>query len=133
MSDCSGQGECFEQCCGCNKEPGEEFDVCIFACSIKYFREEACVHNCELKECHNFKICKEKRPEHILNNHGGMCVDCAMTIGKIKFLDQKGECPICLENKDMIQTTCENHRVCLKCWIKWSKKTCPLCRKGIFE
>jgi hypothetical protein len=141
MNGCSGKGECFEQTCGCKNEgEDQEFDVCDkFDCTIKYSRKDSCLHGCELKECHNYRFCGQKRPQYILNTHGDLCVDCTMMIGKIEFLDVKGDCPVCLEHKDIIQIPCENHRLCLKCWISWSNKTkqypltCPLCRKGIWE
>jgi hypothetical protein len=58
-------------------------------------------------------------------------------VGKIEFLDEKEECPICMEHKDMIQVSCGKHNVCLDCWKKMSKTEaplrCPLCRESIWK
>lgn len=138
--NCTGNGECFEQSCCHDNEQDSEVCVSEDRNHILYFsREDHCSHNCKLIECHNYRLCKQKRPQYLLTAHGGMCVDCAMMIGKIIFLDEKADCPVCLENKDMVQISCEKHRVCLQCWKRWSEKseqtplTCPLCRKGIWE
>jgi hypothetical protein len=85
-------------------------------------------------------MCEQKRPQNILDCHNGMCSDCAIMIGKIKFLDEKDDCPICMENKDMIEISCGNHKVCLDCWKQMSETpdrpiplTCPLCRESIWK
>ena len=153
MAQCTGLGECFIQCvCSCYDEecmiPSEictcghrdhekfiggdsEFDI--------YCKEE-CPYNCKLIECHNYKLCNKKLPQQELYCHNGMCSDCAINIGKIKFLETKDECPICMENKDMIEITCGKHKVCLDCWKQISETpdrpiplTCPLCRESIWK
>jgi len=69
-----------------------------------------------------------------------MCLDCAIMIGKIRFLDKKDDCPICIENKDMIEISCKKHTICLNCWIHMSEindrpyqLSCPLCRESIWK
>jgi hypothetical protein len=84
-------------------------------------------------------MCGQKRPQNILDAHNEMCIDCAMMIGKIKFLDEKDDCPICLIKKDMIEISCGKHKVCLDCWKNWSETstqiplTCPFCRNPIWK
>ena len=98
-----------------------------------------CSHNCGLVECYNYKICGQKRPQILLNSHNRMCIDCAILLGKIKSLDETGDCPMCLENKNMIEISCGKHKVCLECWKNWSNTstqtplTCPLCRESIWK
>lgn len=150
---CSGDGECLIQCgCSCYDEErdipltectcghrahirfiggNEEFDV--------YCRHMACSFNCQLIECHNFRICGKKYPQRILWAHNGMCVNCAVSLGKIKFLDESRECPICIEHKDAIEISCNKHTICLDCWKSMAFLTntyplrCPLCRESIWK
>lgn len=46
-------------------------------------------------------------------------------------------CPICLENINHKMTLICFHYLCHKCYKKWFtinlKKTCPLCRKKMFQ
>ena len=119
MSDCQGRGDCIIQ-----------------DDSITGYSNKPCPHNCQLVECHNFKICGEKRPQNILDCHRGMCFDCKLVYGKVKFLTEKEDCSICFINKDMVEIMC-GHTLCLDCWKEWSKKseapvTCPQCRKNIW-
>lgn len=142
MSSCKGYGECLEQCdcddtCTCEQRynttmigGNEEGEI--------YHRKE-CLHNCELVECHNFKLCGKMLPQWILNIRHGMCLDCVLSIGRIKFLNEKDDCPICLIHKDMIEISCGKHKVCVECWKNWSETskqcplTCPLCRESIWQ
>jgi hypothetical protein len=85
-------------------------------------------------------MCGQKRPQWLLDYDYGMCKDCAIMIGRIKFLDEKDDCPICMENKDMIEISCGKHKVCLDCWKQMSETpdrpsplTCPLCRESIWK
>lgn len=119
MTDCQGRGDCIIQ-----------------DDSITGYSNKPCPHNCQLVECHNFKICGEKRPQNILDCHRGMCFDCKLVYGKVTFLNEKEDCPICFLNKDMVEIMC-GHKLCLDCWKEWSKKseapvTCPQCRKNIW-
>jgi len=121
MSLCDGNGACIQQ-----------HDI------TQYYQTE-CIYNCQLIQCYNFRLCKQKRSQQILNCHNGMCLDCAIMIGKIGFLDKKDDCPICMENKDMIEISCK-HTICLNCWIHMSEinnrpypLSCPLCRKSIWN
>jgi hypothetical protein len=85
-------------------------------------------------------MCGQKRPQLLLDCDDGMCKDCAIMIGRIWFLDEKDDCPICLVNKDMIEISCGKHKVCLDCWKQMSETrdrpiplTCPLCRESIWK
>lgn len=149
MSSCNGRGSCIEQCC-CICYEYEECEVPSEICSCghrnhihlentEYCKKE-CLYKCQLVECHNFRLCGKKYPQQILDCHNDLCVDCAIMIGKINFLDEKEDCPICMENKDMIQISCGKHKVCLDCWKQMSEiedrpipLTCPLCRESIWK
>lgn len=143
-SNCEGRGDCIKQCsCDCYDE---ESNIPSEDCSCGHrnhsgYCNTECRHKCELIECHNYRICGEKRPQYILDCHNGMCIDCMLLIGKINFLNEKDDCPICTDNKDMIKISCGKHKVCLDCWKQWSQEnsnkesplTCPLCRESIWK
>ena len=154
MSSCSGWGSCIQQCC-CTCFEDEECEVPSEVCTCGHrdhpkiiggptecdlYCKNECPHNCELTECHNFRFCGLKQPKLVLDCHNGMCHHCAVMIGRIKFLDTEGECPICLETKDMIQVSCGKHNLCIDCWKQASETpgrpiplTCPLCRESIWK
>lgn len=150
MTDCKGDGSCFEQCC-CICFEDDECEVPSELCTCGH-REHAnnllegeycqyeCPHGCKLVECHNFRLCGKKEPQWFLNCYHGMCHQCTIMIGKIKFMDTKDDCPICMENKNMIEVCCGKHHVCLDCWLTLSNTkdspiplSCPLCRKSIWK
>jgi len=149
MSLCTGNGNCIYQCvCVCDSDMSHAACTCGHRfhnkmiggedeCNI-YCREQ-CKYQCVLVECHNFKLCKQKRPQWVLNSNKEMCIDCAIMIGKITFLNEIDDCPICFNHKDMIMINCEKHKVCIDCWKEWSDKciqppvTCPLCREPIWK
>lgn len=146
---CTGDGTCFNQCC-CICFEDEACEISSETCVCGHrdhtnllngeYCQEKCHHNCNLIECHNFRMCGVKEPHWLLNCNNGMCHECAVMIGRIKFLDIEDECPICLETKDMIQISCGKHNVCLDCWKKASATpdrpiplSCPLCRESIWK
>ena len=145
MVDCTGDGTCIQQCsCECYDEIDETTDKIHEVCTCGHREHNGncpnnCLHNCQVVECHNYRMCKQKRPQRILWCHNGMCIDCAVSIGKIKFLDIKDDCPICMENKEVVEITCRKHNICLECWKEWSISskqaplTCPLCRESIWK
>jgi hypothetical protein len=153
MPGCNGRGDCLKQCgCNCFEDSDCEIRSPICRCSHKnhitliggnsecyIYCKDTCPHMCTLVECYNYKMCGQKRPQNIIDSHNGMCMDCAILVGRIKFLDNKNECPICLIYKDMIEITCGKHTVCIECWKKWSEEstqsplTCPLCRQSIWK
>jgi hypothetical protein len=150
---CQGRGECISQCvCVCYED--EEFDIPSVVCSCGHrnhdkiiggdsecyiFCKTECPYNCQLVECHNFKLCGKKLPQQDLDCYKGMCSDCRINIGKIQFLGEKDDCPICIEHKELVKICCGKHSVCLTCWKEWSETsgqsplTCPLCREGIWK
>lgn len=134
MSTCTGSGECIQQCDD-NKVGRDMKDIKIMDGGSMSFWRGKCDHNCSLVECHNFKLCGQKRPQILLDRHNGMCIICAMSVGKVKFLNEKDDCEICSKNKDMI-TVCrhKNHKVCMDCRkLSFGSKStssiifCPLC------
>jgi hypothetical protein len=153
MSSCTGNGDCLKQCfCICFDDEECEIESEVCSCGHRdhpkliggntgcdIYCQSDCPYNCQLIECHNFSLCEQKLPQWVLNCRNGMCMHCSTMIGKIKFLNEKDDCPICLENKDMIQITCGKHNVCLDCWKKCSKMQketdlcCPLCRESIWK
>jgi hypothetical protein len=119
MSGCQGDGSCMTQV------------------TQTRYSNNSCPYKCQVIECHNFKMCGQKRPQRLLDCHNSMCMDCAINYGKLKFLSEKEDCPICFLNKDNIELRC-THKLCLGCWKEWSKKSeapvsCPLCRKKIWS
>lgn len=153
MSSCNGRGDCIQQCgCGCYDD--EECNITSEICTCRHrnhtkliggdsecdiYCKSECLHSCELVECHNYKMCGQKRPQNILDCDNGMCKDCAIMIGKIRFLNEKDDCIICSINKDMIDVSCGKHKFCIDCWKNWSKTstqiplTCPMCRNSIWK
>lgn len=123
MSSCKGDGSCIIQ---------SDYDPDIYIYTV-------CPHNCQLVNCHNYRYCGQKRPQWVLNCDGGMCKDCAVMIGRLTFMDEVDECPICMESKNMVQISCGRHTLCLECWLHMSESTssypvkCPLCRQGIWR
>jgi hypothetical protein len=116
--------------------------MCLQQCSHKRhngYCPSNCQHRCQLVECHNFKMCGQKRPQSLLECYNGMCMDCFISYGKLTFLDVKEDCIICMENKEMVVVTCGKHKVCIECWKKISTSVtsyplrCPLCREPIWK
>jgi hypothetical protein len=154
MNACNGDGFCLHQCC-CVCFDDEEHEVPSEVCAcghrshtkqiggnteLDLYCQESCPHNCTLAKCHNFKLCCQKRPLAILRVNNGMCLNCALAIGKLEFLEEKDDCPICLENKDMVLISCGKHKVCVDCWNTASETenrpiplSCPLCRESIWK
>lgn len=153
-SPCSGDGFCIHQCCcTCYEDEVYDYDISSEVCTCGHrnhthlidgtqesaiFCQIQCPFNCVLQECHNFRLCGQKRPQYLLNSHNGMCLDCAVMIGKIKFLDITDDCPVCMETKGMIEINCRNHKLCLDCWkhmsdLGISPLKCPLCRESIWK
>lgn len=148
MSNCSGNGECLEQCwCECyDEETDEYYEIC--SCIHKNHIDGYCPSSCcKPIECRNYKYCNDKVPQYILDCNFGMCINCAVKFGRHKFSKELIECPICLENTDNNIILKCNHKLCNDCWCKIininsdeidedvennldedSKNLCPLCR-----
>ena len=143
MSVCQGRGECFRQCiCFCDVEPctcaharhqkvsgGEEF--------TSKFCHKVCQHNCKLAPCKNYTLCKQSRPQHLLDCYNGMCLDCAVYYGKLRY-ERRGDCPVCFEPKDLVESVCGKHNICLDCWKRWTDYStgptlCPICHQSIWN
>ena len=155
MSSCIGRGSCIQQCsCICFDDEVYEVPSEICTCGHRNHKhliggttefdiycQKECSYNCQLVECHNFRLCGIKKPQEILDYHNGMCSNCAILLGKLKILDIKDDCPICMENKDMLEISCGGkHKFCIDCWKTMSELenrpiplTCPLCRESIWK
>ena len=93
MAECTGLGECFDQCiCTCyDQDCGKLVCFCGHASHKKtiggkgiydvYCKEE-CPYNCKLVECSNYKLCNTKMPQILINIYKGMCSECNMHIYK---------------------------------------------------
>jgi len=130
MSSCEGNGYCFSQT------------------DENTYEQSVCTYKCELLECKNYKHCGEKRPKWVLDIHNNMCVNCAAAEydDTVIFTDIKQDCPVCYEEKYMIQLPCK-HTICLMClygmfahnentkgFTPISERTrCPLCRDTIHK
>jgi hypothetical protein len=152
MVICKGLGDCIKQCyCVCYDDEDEEIPSKECICGHRHhaklyggilrtdiYCKQECEYKCQLIECPNFKLCGKKYPQWYLNCYKGLCINCRVCYGKIKFLDQKDECSICFETKEMIKINCGKHKFCLECWTTWADTTikypvaCPFCREGIY-
>lgn len=150
---CQGKGQCLQQCvCTCEQDENtmRYFKTCIcghgnhativggYSYLDEYCQEIPCEFGCWLVKCHNFTMCGQSRPQWILDRNGGMCLDCAVNYGPMKFMNVKDDCAICLELKDVVQINCGNHVVCIDCWKQWchtskSPAKCHLCREPIWK
>ncbi len=136
MSLCNGNGECLNQCeCECYNEETDEYnEVCV--CGHRE-HNGYCPSNCCVPiECRNYKYCNVKQPKWVSFCHNGMCMNCAVQMGKHTHTNKVEDCCVCLENKIMIILKC-NHKVCNDCWYNITKEgfgnnehnpLCPLCR-----
>ena len=136
MISCNGDGECLVQCeCECfNENTGEYAEICV--CGHREHNGYCPTNCCSPVKCRNYNFCKEKLPRYVLSCHNGMCMNCAIQMGRHRFADQKGNCCVCLENKNMLLLKC-NHQICNDCWYSITidcsgnnckKPLCPLCR-----
>ena len=154
MSSCNGRGSCIKQCvCICYDD--DDYEVLSITCTCGHrnhdymiggknkediYCQTECIHNCQLIQCHNFTLCGKKYPQEVLDCHNGMCVDCAVMIGKVIFLNKMDDCPICMDHKEVITISCGKHNVCMECWKQMSETenrpyplSCPLCRESIWK
>ena len=133
-------GECLIQCeCECYNEETDTYnEVCT--CGHRY-HDGYCPSNCcNPIECRNYAYCHVKQPKWVSNCHNGMCVNCAVQMGKHTYTNQLEECPVCLEHTTkMIILKC-SHKVCNDCWYHITKRgvsdeytppLCPLCRRVV--
>ena len=99
--NCNGDGRCLGQ-----------------ANDKDYYKLFNCNHNCQLIECPNYKMCNTKRPECILDSHGGRCLHCNMLFGKnLEFIQEKDECDVCSEEKlEFVKMPNCTHKLCPECF-----------------
>ena len=137
--ECTGRGECFVHCmCECDddifKENDEIICECVHASHKSGYCPSTCVHKCQLQQC---RTCDALKPQFFLEFRGGLCGNCYFEFGAVKLTGISGECPICLESKQMVRIMCENHLFCFPCWKdhcgKGKGQACPICRKLIWK
>jgi len=78
-------------------------------------------------KCRNYKYCNQKIPEWVTKCHNGMCMGCAILMGRHEYTYESEDCCICLENKIMLILKKCNHKVCNDCWYGISKELGSLC------
>lgn len=96
---CHGDGSCLQQ----SFSPND------------YIYSFPCVHNCKPLPCYNSFVCNRICPLWCLNIHGGTCINCAVSFGKLYF-NGTNECPVCLDNKDLIKLPNCSHAMCSDCF-----------------
>ncbi len=142
MPLCNGRGRCFKRCgCDCKKEEPctcghrEHRPLVSGPVETRLYCQELCVFPCELLPCKNYRFCKERHPERILDCQNQMCVPCADMSLYVSFLGEKGVCHECKFVRDILELQCKIHRVCWTCWhqIIGAKQksnflSCPLCK-----
>jgi hypothetical protein len=139
MTTCNGNGECLEQCwCSCYNEETDEYDE-ICTCGHREHKGNCPSACCIPVECRNYKYCNVKQAQWVSDCHNGMCLNCAVQLGPHETTNIIENCPVCLENKNIIILKC-NHKICSDCWYKITelsvdedteksyKTLCPLCR-----
>ena len=136
MSVCKKNGECLQSCmCDCYDENADKYlDECV--CGHREHNGYCPSSCCQLVECRNHKFCGQGCPQWVADCNYGVCMDCAIQMGKHVYTNQIVDCCVCLENKKMIVLKC-NHKVCNDCWFKITiyeventvrRSLCPLCR-----
>ena len=80
-------------------------------------------------ECRNYIYCNVKQPKWVALCNNGMCMNCAIQMGKHTYTNQVEDCCVCFEKKVMVILKC-NHKLCNECWYNITKvdSLCPLCR-----
>jgi len=136
MTSCNGNGECLIQCsCECYNEETDEYNK-VCSCGHREHNGNCPSDCCIPIECRNYKYCNVKQPKWVSECHNGMCMNCAVQMGKHIFTNQVEDCCVCLENKIMLILKC-NHKICNDCWYNITKEgfgnneqkpLCPLCR-----
>lgn len=127
---CTGNGLCIIQC--------DRRDSIHRHCSPNgCYINNNCEHDCELRPCNNFVICRDLYPQWYLDCHNGCCQYCNMFYGKITFLDDEPAmcCSMCNKSKKMIKVQC-GQKCCLNCYRQYCKKSnhnkCPLCDNPVW-
>jgi hypothetical protein len=132
--------ECPEPFCDCSGN-FVMADICV--CShrehggwCKPNNVDVCEYNCEPVLCQNDRfhpidMQNKKYPKWYITEYSGNCRECTNIYGYgFRHIDVVEECPVCYDNKDMVELHCK-HKVCRECW--WAISTrlnqrCPLCR-----
>jgi len=113
MSLCNGNGKCLTQCqCKCDK-----ICICGHIDHNGYCPSKCCIPS----NCRNYTYCNVRQPKWVSDIHNGMCMNCAAQMGPHTITDNIFECPVCLENKNIIILNC-NHKICNECCYNYRKR-----------
>ena len=133
----SCEGTCFQHHFECiNSEEHKVYhggsDTLDKYCKVK--GKENCP--CQLYPCHNFQYCQKSQPEYLIKLNNGMCLLCAVCLGRLYFENKYEGCPICFEKKELVTVSCKKHSFCIHCWekhCKMNQSKCPMCRECIWK
>lgn len=136
MAICSGDGNCLLQCeCECYDPTTYIYDE-ICSCGHRDHNGYCPSECCNAIKCRNYKYCNKILPKWVIACHNGMCINCAIQMGKHTVSDIIQECSVCFDSKCMLILYC-NHKICNDCWYKITLRwfyygeqlpLCPLCR-----
>ena len=88
MASCNGNGECLTQCeCECYNEETDEYNE-ICCCGHREHNGNCPSNCCVPFECRNYKYCNVKQPKWVSFCHNGMCMNCAVQMGKHKYTNE---------------------------------------------
>jgi len=122
---CNGRGICIIPCyCPC-------FDGLVYDDS-----ECKCGHGahngycpsdcCEPVECHNYRLCHNSVPQHVLDMNEGVCHLCNKNFGRLNYAELSMPCSVCTNRMEMIELPC-GHLTCILCWRSNSYVECVQC------
>jgi len=103
---CEGEGSCLTQ-----TFPG-------------YEKMYECEFECKPVECPNYIVCGTVNPRWVFDCHSGFCFNCNLSYKmgnwkggkKIIKMDNKSECPICLDDKFCVNQPNCDHPLCIDCF-----------------
>lgn len=110
---CNGNGTCLVQMW--DEDENESWE---------YEGGKECPHKCKPIPCKFALLCSNARPQHLIDNHNGYCMDCDMFLRKRLMLINKDEekktCPTCcrlapVKNVQQIQFLECGHGFCAMC------------------
>jgi hypothetical protein len=81
-----------------------------------FIRTRNCAYKCQLIQCQNFRVCKGKLPQRIIESLEGICYVCSEIFGRIlEFSKIDEECDMCMKRKCITILPCCGHKACAEC------------------